>query len=99
MDALWAAYEKRRGFIAWGPADGGFRYAVIQPAPGAGFVWVIVGLGERGGLHEYRRSMGAFYDGAEDHPEGALAWALANAAAHKAWVDEWLREWASGHAG
>jgi hypothetical protein len=80
----WALYEATPGFRAWATPslfakDGGRRrMAIIQPEPGAGLVWVLLAFtnplpGER--PTEVRRSRGAFYDGAPDHPEGAVEWA------------------------
>lgn len=43
----------------------GVPFQIVQPWANAGLIWVI----------GKERSMGAFYDGADDHPEGALAWA------------------------
>lgn len=73
----WTAVETRSTFVAWATepfAKGSRRAAVLQPEPRAGLVWVIYVL-RSGHVEEERRSGGAFYDDAEDHPEGAIAWA------------------------
>ena len=57
------------------------------PYPGIGwFIQMYDHLGTEAGFHE---SQGAFYDGVEDHPEGAYAWAEASC---RRWIDSQLEE-------
>ena len=71
MNIKTATRHEHRGII--------FYIGPRTPFPGVG--WAIPTfdhLGRRTGLQE---SQGAFYDGCDDHPEGARAWAAAGARA------------------
>lgn len=78
MPDHWIKVESRIGFVAWAcePFVRGaeYRAAILQPEPRVGLVWVIYAA-HATGAEEVRRSGGAFYDDAQDHPEGAIAWA------------------------
>lgn len=88
--SAWQATEERDDFVAWAtepfkPSEHSgsvYRAAVLQPTPGDGLVWAVFVVWG-GSVREDRRSGGAFYDGAEGHPEGALTWA-------KAWAVEYM---------
>jgi hypothetical protein len=88
----WPTYERAKGdkFMAWATpiiryTNGSrYRYAILQPEPHSGLRWAILRftLPLPGNLPELdQESSGAFYD-ADDHPEGALAWATAWARKH-----------------
>ena len=47
----------------------------VGPRNGPGISWRIPVFDHLGRQTGYTESMGAFYDGCEDHPEGAYAWA------------------------
>lgn len=83
--------ERHENFIAWAndPDANGWRYAIVWRRPCPGIGWVRV---DRDGK-VINESQGAFYDGADDHPEGAVEWARTGANAHRAKVAEWHREW------
>jgi hypothetical protein len=77
----WAVYETRPEFRAWvndiPELEETDRYAVIKhdlSSPSSGLAWVHLRSDGRK-VTELTRSGGAFYDGADDHPEGAIEWA------------------------
>lgn len=86
--AGWASIEQLPTFAAWvcDPFThiNGSRYraALLQPEFRSGLVWVVYVVTLNETPREERRSRGAFYDGAEDHPEGAVAWGTAWALEH-----------------
>jgi hypothetical protein len=77
-------FEGSARFITWAnaPDDRGERYAVVWRTPCPGIGWARIASDGKI-IHE---SGGAFYDGVDDHPEGAIEWARSNAAKHRAWV-------------
>ncbi len=90
----WTTYERTQGraFAAWltdpwcGTNGARYRYAAIQEYRGSGLNWVLLVYvlplpGEC--PKEIRRSGGCFYDGTEEHPEGAIEWARWGAAAYQ----------------
>lgn len=87
-----ARYAAGPNFVAWATElEGSQRYAIIRNTPCPGLVWVRLRINEFE-IVEERRSQGAFYDGAEDHPEGAVAWAIAGARARREIVRGYLAE-------
>ena len=53
----------------------GIRFNIGPRTPCPGIGWT-VHLYEYSGRKVQRQSQGAFYDGCDDHPEGAYAWAM-----------------------
>lgn len=53
----------------------GARYTILQEHAGAGLQWEIAAHDHLGRALAPVTSGGRFYDGCDDHPEGALAWA------------------------
>lgn len=76
-------------FVAWAePAfthtnGSRYRYAIERDSPTAGFVWVLYVATLEDDAREDTRSRGAFYDDAEEHPEGAREWLLGCIAEHR----------------
>lgn len=95
----WAEYERHPAqtghghtpkFAAWacdpyvGTGGCTYRYAIVQPYHGAGLRWQRLVVVLPGTSAEcVATSHGAFYDGADDHPEGAVEWARAWAMEHR----------------
>jgi hypothetical protein len=52
----------------------GYKYQIKPRTPFPGIGWYIA-VYNHNGMPVVVESPGAFYDGAEDHPEGAYAWA------------------------
>ena len=98
----WSLFEAKPTFRAWAcdpftHTNGArYRYAVVSrdPFPGLGWVCLVYVNPLAGTLPQVcDESAGAFYDGADDHPEGAIEWAKSGALAKKAhWFDgeEWV---------
>jgi hypothetical protein len=53
----------------------GARYTIVQESTGAGLHWEIAAYDHLGRSLAPVTSGGRFYDGCDDHPEGALTWA------------------------
>ena len=97
-DASWLIYERRYRniFLTWAcdpfESDNGaiYRYAVISraPCPGVGWVELCSATDHPTCPSVTRESTGACYDGADDHPEGAIEWAKASALKVKAHYHE-----------
>ena len=100
----WSLYEKLDKFRTWAcdpftHTNGSrYRYAVVSrtPFPGLGWVCLVFTLPLPGEMPRViDESRGAFYDDSPDHPEGAIAWAVASARAKKVReydsvdMDEW----------
>lgn len=79
----WKAVESRSAFVAWATEGDDTRYAVVSRHPCPGLGWARFVKDHRGEAREVERNTGAFYDGADDHPEGAVAWAAASARRHE----------------
>jgi len=98
----WSLFEALPKFHAWAcdpftHTNGArYRYAVVSRAPFPGLGWVCLVYVNPLSSELPRvcdESAGAFYDGADDHPEGAIEWAKAGALAKKAHVfdgEEWV---------
>ena len=63
------------------------RYSIIKIDDYSGIRWRL-----HYGDGTYLDSQGAFYDKCEDHPEGAVAWALAATAKDARKREEWCSE-------
>ena len=93
---LWARHCGPK-FIKWvdekslrSTSGARFRYAIVNRTPYSGIGWVLLCFvlplkGDRPQI--VTESTGAFYDGAEDHPEGAVEWAVSGAKMHAASID------------
>lgn len=94
--ANWSEFEKRPGFICWAepiPASPNqSRYAIVSGKEwnrSPGIAWVCVSPNP---AVRPECCNGRFYDDCPDHPEGAVAWAIASALRHKVKVAGWLAE-------
>ena len=61
------------------PDQNGWRYEIRYRTPCPGIGWARLDADGK----VINESQGAFYDGCEDHPEGAIAWAVNSARLHR----------------